>query len=486
MGKNENLKSTRIIAKLEKIYGLTITKGPDIEEEQTLMPEKSKPHKNEIEKALRTGESPPRLILQAVIEDALTGRPSFRDFADRLDAAGVIVRPNIATTGLVNGLAFELDGLAFSGSKLGKKFSWKQLQKSIDYKSERDNALMQKLKSQAQKNDEIKTRAEASAGTGTEYVAKGKGTNSPGAGSTDGQDDRPSRAVRSEAPGSGPEAGAAGRETESLIGRPDCSTGDNCQRTHGAGNKLTKNGEHNMENELDNQPHPYGYKDESLTQHRREDEARVLKKKRLEATTSGMRRDPASVTSTEMQRFKKLLELAFEQRGNEYYYKGTDRVAFVDEGEKIVGSGVFNDDGSINRNAVKAMAQASQIKFGNEFLMTGSDVYKREMWLQAAMLGCNASGYEPGHDDLAELKKRRVDHYSRFQRKPCTLHPDIAQKIETFERDIAEARSKLNPNQNTTIQSANGVKSQLNAWRAERGKQPSQRRGLSPKLPGNR
>lgn len=482
LGKNDNFRSTRIIAGLEKKYGLTITQSADYDEQgSVVMPEKSNPTKNEIDKSMRTGKAPERSLLQSVIDEALSARPTVTDFTDRLQTAGVSVRPNIASTGRVNGLAFELNGLTFSGSKLGKKYSWSKLQKRIDYKPDRDNALLQKLKIQAQKNDEIKAGAEAS--PDTEPAAPAAGADSAGAGPANGQDDQPARTVSRETPGGDPKSGAAGRETEGLAGRPDRSTDDNRQRAHNAGNKLTQNGEHIMDNELNNQSHPDGYNDESQTRHRREDEALVRKKKQVEAATSGRQRDPASVSSTEMQRFKKMLELAFEQRGSEYYYKGSDRLAFVDEGEKIVGSGLFNDDGSINRNAVKAMAQASQIKFGNEFHMTGSDKYKREMWLQAAMIGCAASGYEPDHNDLAELKKRGVDYFSKYKRKPRALHPDIEQRMERFERDLAEARVKLNPNQKTTIQSVNGVKSQLNAWRAERKKQPSQGRGLAPKLP---
>lgn len=485
LGKNENLKSTRIISELEKKHVLTITQGPDFNNDKIMMPDKSMPQKNELEKALRTGESPPRLLLQTVIDEALADRPSMRDFADRLDAAGVTVRPNIASTGRLNGLAFDLNNLTFSGSKLGKKYSWTQLQKRIDYQPERDNPLLQKLKSQAQKNDENKASAEASAVT--EPAAKGESANSPGAGTVDGQDDRPAQAVSTETPGSGPKSGAAGRETEGLAVRPDCSTDDNRQRAHDAGNKLTKTGEHNMANELNNQSFTDGYKDESQARHRREEDvALVRKKKRAEASTSGRQRDPASVSSAEMQRFKKTLELAFEQRGNEYYYQGSDRLAFVDEGEKIVGSGLFNPDGKANPTAFKAMAQASQIKFGDEFHMTGSDEYKREMWLQAAMIGCSASGYEPGHDDLVELKKRRIDYYNQYKRNPRPLHPDIQQRLDHFESDIAEARAKLNPSQKPSVQSAKGVKTQLNAWRENRTRQPSRGVELAPKLPSSR
>lgn len=482
-GKDDNIRSTRIIAWLEKKYGLTITKSADYDEQgNVVMPEKSKPTKNEIDKSMRTGKAPERSLLQSVIDEALTDRPTVADFADRLETAGVSVRPNIASTGRVNGLAFELNGLMFSGSKLGKKYSWSKLQKRIDYKPDRDNALLQKLKIQAQKNDEIKTSADAVSGTVPN--APEAGADSPGVGTAYGQDDQPDRAVSPETPGGGPKAGAAGRETEGPAGRPDCSTDVNRQRAHDAGYEITKTGDHKMNNELINQPHTDRLNDEAQARHRlEEDEARVRRKKRAEASTSGKQRDLSSVSSGEMQRFKQTLALAFEQRGNHYYYKNSDKIAFSDEGEKITGTGLYNDDGTLNKTAVKAMAQASQIKFGDEFHMTGSDEYKREMWLQAAMIGCDASGYEPGHNDFAELKKRMTKLYSQYKRKPRALHPKIAERMEQHERAMSELRKKQNPSQKPTIQAASGVKSQLDGWRANRDQLQRQGRGLVPKPP---
>lgn len=493
LGKNENLKSTRIISELEKKHVLTITEGPGFNNDKIVMPDKSKPQKNELEKALRTGESPPRLLLQTVIDEALADRPSMGDFADRLDAAGVTVRPNIASTGRLNGLTFDLNNLTFSGSKLGKKYSWKKLQKRIDYQPERDNPLLQKLKSQAQKNDEDKTSAEAN--TVTEPAAPATSPNSPGAGPGNERDYKQNRSISVYTSTNSPSHGAGGREDESLSSHFDSDTDNHHSLpSHDAGDTKILDEDKRMNKENNEQPVHQLVQDHTKDvendiyglqkrRHREDDEMRLRKKKHEEATTSGRKRNPSSVSSAERQRFKKTLDLAFEQKGNEYYYKGSDRLAFVDEGEKIVGTGLFNADGTPNRSAFKAMAQASQIKFGDEFNISGSDAYKREMWLQAAMIGCSASGYEPKYDDFAELKKRRIDYYSRYKRKPVALHPSLEKGMERFERDNAEARAKLSPNQKVTVQPSKGVKSQLNAWRAKREKQPSQGRGLAPKLP---
>jgi hypothetical protein len=70
--------------------------------------------------AIRKGEQPPRMRLQSAIDAALQGMPTAVQFAQRLTDAGVTVRANVASTGRMNGFSFELGGIAFKGSDLGK------------------------------------------------------------------------------------------------------------------------------------------------------------------------------------------------------------------------------------------------------------------------------------------------------------------------------------------------------------------------------
>lgn len=150
LGKNENLKNTRIIQQLEKDYGLRITKGPDYDSRGNIVvPEKKKLTKNEIEKAVRTLEQPIRSQLQDIVEEAIKEKPSFTQFVERLEIAGVSVRPNISK-GSVTGLSFSLNGVAFSGSKLGSKFTFKNLLKAgLDYDKDRDSQVVERLRAEA-------------------------------------------------------------------------------------------------------------------------------------------------------------------------------------------------------------------------------------------------------------------------------------------------------------------------------------------------
>lgn len=50
-------------------------------------------------------------------------------------------------TGTPQGISFELDGIAFKGSDLGKSYAWKQLnEQRLDYDKERDQSIIDKLR----------------------------------------------------------------------------------------------------------------------------------------------------------------------------------------------------------------------------------------------------------------------------------------------------------------------------------------------------
>lgn len=149
LGQNENLKSTQYIAEIEKKFHLRITKGADHVNGKPIAPEKKALKKGEIEKAVATGERPARLVLQDLVSDATEGKPTTTEFIARLTVAGVVVVPNVASTGAMNGFAFEYAGVAFSGSKLGDKYKWSSLQKRIDYDQTRDSEELDRWRNAA-------------------------------------------------------------------------------------------------------------------------------------------------------------------------------------------------------------------------------------------------------------------------------------------------------------------------------------------------
>ena len=154
LGKNENLKSTKVIAELEVEFGLKLTKGVNYDQAgKIVMPEKSKASKAEMEKALRTETEVPRYQLQKMIDQALIDKPTATQFVERLQIAGVDVIPNIASTGKLNGFSFGLDGptgVFFSGSKLGDSYKYAQLEKrGLSYDKDRESEFLGQLKTRA-------------------------------------------------------------------------------------------------------------------------------------------------------------------------------------------------------------------------------------------------------------------------------------------------------------------------------------------------
>lgn len=138
-GQNENLASTQHIAALERDHGLTISPEPD----PATSGQRRRLTRGEIEMAIRTEEAPPKLLLQNSIDSALSDGPTTGAFIERLQAAGITPRPNVASTGRMNGFSFELDGIAFKASSLGKAYSFQNLiKRGLDYEQTRDSEIL--------------------------------------------------------------------------------------------------------------------------------------------------------------------------------------------------------------------------------------------------------------------------------------------------------------------------------------------------------
>ncbi|ECG0290878.1 relaxase [Salmonella enterica] len=126
--------------RLEVKHSLTITKGLQGQKSDV-----SAPTKNEIELALRTGEKPARLVLQASLQAAMVGKPDLGTFVERLQVVGIEPQFNVASTGNVAGCSFSVGDVAFKGSQLGKKFSWNTIKNKVKYDKNRDDELVRRF-----------------------------------------------------------------------------------------------------------------------------------------------------------------------------------------------------------------------------------------------------------------------------------------------------------------------------------------------------
>jgi hypothetical protein len=101
--------------------------------------------KGEIEKAIRTHQRPARLLITDALKVAIQGKPTVEQFVERLQAAGVGVKANVASTGKMNGFSFIFDGIAFSGSNVSREFGWSKLSGVINYDEVRDSEFLRQL-----------------------------------------------------------------------------------------------------------------------------------------------------------------------------------------------------------------------------------------------------------------------------------------------------------------------------------------------------
>lgn len=138
LGKWDAKRAIKLTQELELKHGLTVTKG--LEDGPAPV---ATPTRKEVEMSIRTGDAPPRVALQQIVDAALSEPGSVFDFMDRLEAAGVGVRANVATTGRMNGFSFEWQGVPFKASDLGKAYGWKSLQeRGVTYEQNRDGEAL--------------------------------------------------------------------------------------------------------------------------------------------------------------------------------------------------------------------------------------------------------------------------------------------------------------------------------------------------------
>lgn len=132
---NIKRRSRAVLNELEMKYGLTQTLGK-VNTVKSL-------DQKEIEKTLRTGNIPIKLILQREIGSAISNSTNTSEFIASLKGRKIYPRFNVShTTGRVSGISFKHEGVIYKGSSLGKNYSWNSIKKHIDYEQDRDRTIV--------------------------------------------------------------------------------------------------------------------------------------------------------------------------------------------------------------------------------------------------------------------------------------------------------------------------------------------------------
>jgi len=133
-------KSQEAIRQLERNYNLEIF-APSWEKD------KRAPTTGEYRQFKSKGNKSVRVQLQDLIDEVTQDNPSMPEFVERLQQQGVEVQVTLTRTGFSKGISYNLDGVALSGTQLGKAYTFSGLQKhrGISYDQQRDNALIEAL-----------------------------------------------------------------------------------------------------------------------------------------------------------------------------------------------------------------------------------------------------------------------------------------------------------------------------------------------------
>jgi hypothetical protein len=93
----------------------------------------------------RTGESSIRDKLQSVLDASCPEANTLPELLQSLWKQGIETEVKYTRSGLVKGISYKLDGMAFTGTHLGKAYTFPGLQKyqKIDYQSLRDDPFLQ-------------------------------------------------------------------------------------------------------------------------------------------------------------------------------------------------------------------------------------------------------------------------------------------------------------------------------------------------------
>jgi hypothetical protein len=128
-------RSEQALRKLEKQYGLTEVISSRQAQERAIT-------KNELEMMKRTDEPSIKMKLQVIIKSVLKEKPTTAQFTSQLEAKGINILFNQATTGFVSGISYGYEGMQFKGAHLGNAYKWQAIEKSINYEQERDRTTI--------------------------------------------------------------------------------------------------------------------------------------------------------------------------------------------------------------------------------------------------------------------------------------------------------------------------------------------------------
>ena len=134
------------------------------------------------------------------------------------------------------------------------------------------------------------------------------------------------------------------------------------------------------------------------------EEAQATPPASSEAKTSGNKVESDEIFTATDADIKPIVPPEIEKQylrvGDKFYHpKNTDLVAFEDKGNRL-------ETKSNSENIAESMVRIASARGWDEIKVSGSETFRKEVWLEAASRGMHVKGYTPSEQDKAELAKR--------------------------------------------------------------------------------
>ncbi|MCQ6958609.1 relaxase/mobilization nuclease domain-containing protein [Mucilaginibacter aquariorum] len=153
-------RSEQVLRRLEKQHGLTEVISSRQAQERAMT-------KNELEMMKRTDEPSVKMKLQVLIKNVLSEKPAATQFIQQLEAQGINVLFNQASTGFVSGISYGYEGMLFKGAHLGNAYKWQAVKNVISYEQERDRTAIYQANLRTREQPSARTGQSAGGGTAT-------------------------------------------------------------------------------------------------------------------------------------------------------------------------------------------------------------------------------------------------------------------------------------------------------------------------------
>lgn len=136
------------------------------------------------------------------------------------------------------------------------------------------------------------------------------------------------------------------------------------------------------------------------------------------------------------------IEKQYLRVGDKFYHpKNTELVAFEDKGNKL-------ETKSNSENIAESMVRIAEARGWDEIKVTGSETFRREVWLEAAARGMHVKGYTPNEQDKATLAKRAGEaEVNRVEKETTPFRGRENEKAapDSPNKERAEAFAKETP-----------------------------------------